>query len=89
MTDIPTLDDCFHFVGQNSADRPELGEVWEQLDGTLVRIVEVSTRFPSVRCATLDGRYAGWRCRDGREVIFGVKGIDRQDLMHRVSDVAP
>jgi hypothetical protein len=74
----------------NTADGecPRLGEVWQQLNGEHVRVVEIlGGTFPAIRVDYIGPLQfaAGLRCLDGREVILGRRGRHPLDLMVRIS----
>lgn len=85
MMDIPTLDDVIAAAASQSGDIPEIGEVWQQVDGRRVVVVDISTNsIGPLEVRYLDGKHAGHRTRDGRFVVFGVRGGDPNDLIERV-----
>lgn len=80
------IDDVFKAANQITADLPSVGEVWQQVDGSNVIIIGISTnKFGPLEVRNSDGSHGGFRCRDGRYVIFGVRGNDPMDLILRVS----
>jgi hypothetical protein len=89
MYGIPTLDDVIIAANVDAGQLPQLGEVWRQLDGKLVKVIDISTnRFGPLELRYLSGGHAGYRTRDGRYVLFGKRGCDAKDLMEIVTDDA-
>ena len=80
-----TLYDVEYAASQTDGELPEAGQVWRQKDGRLVRVTEItSNSFSPVTVHHLDGSHESYRTRDGRNVVFGVRGCDPEDLMEKV-----